>query len=58
MDAQKYALAKERIFNWYYELEGGTPVQKFGTKELRIFESHKSDIRKLEKVFSICKDCA
>jgi hypothetical protein len=53
MTAEIYALAKERVVNWAYEaFDGGSQVQEFGSAERKMFEAHKSDIKKLRKVLA------
>jgi hypothetical protein len=56
MPPEKYALAKERVLNWAYEenafeeASGGSRVQDFGDAERKMFEAHKAEIKKFERL--------
>jgi len=49
MAPKEYALARERLVNWYHETHGGSAIQAFGSDERKLLESRKGDIERYKK---------
>lgn len=48
MSPAAFALAHERILNWYHGGRDNNSVQQFGAEELKVLHAHEAEIEKLE----------
>ena len=48
MSPAQFALAHERILNWYHGGRDNNSVQQFGAEELKVLHAHEAEIEKLE----------
>jgi hypothetical protein len=50
MQADRFGLARERVLNWYRgEAKGGRPIQRFGDRERKLFESRRAELEQVVK---------